>query len=424
MRSPAIAERVCAMATERGASWGHHIRATLVLGLPLIGSQLATIGLGVTDTIMLGWLPIVAEAMGAENPVAVRRSVRMGLWASTLFAVIAIPFLLSGGAILRALGQVPELTVMADDYLDIAAYAILLTLWHNVLRSYFSSLDRAGFGNWGAPALGIQGAAVATLGTSILVTSFMLVYALREPILRKYEIFVRFWRPDWSAFGEVMRLGWPISLMLLAEVSLFSLSSIMMGWIGTIELAAHGIALQVVSVIFMIPLGLAFAGTVRIGQAYGRKDGGGLRRARGRDGDSCLWHPLARCGGVFSGGRFGSGRRLGSFARNQRYTCPNVDRLGELSAFGSGHCLCARLSAWNGRGWDMDRACRWPDIGRDFDALAVSRVDLHALTLVFKEFWRYYAGDRTKRRRNIYGREQAPTTRIPSAARLSRTAPS
>ena len=75
----------------------------------------------------------------------------------------------------------------------------------------------------------------------------------------------------------MFRLGWPIGLTNLAEVGLFAASSVMMGWLGTLPLAAHGIALQVTSVVFMVHVGLSNAATVRAGQAAGRGDGQGLR---------------------------------------------------------------------------------------------------------------------------------------------------
>jgi len=90
-------------------------------------------------------------------------------------------------------------------------------------------------------------------------------------------MFSRLWRPDWEALARVFRLGWPIGLTNLAEVGLFAASSVMMGWLGTLQLAAHGIALQVTSVIFMVHVGLSNVATVRAGQAQGRGDGRGLR---------------------------------------------------------------------------------------------------------------------------------------------------
>lgn len=311
-------------------SWRGHIIATLKLGIPLIGSQLAFIGLSVTDTIMLGWLgaaplaagvlatqlffltmiagsgmanavsPIVANALGAGDNQSVRRSVRMAMWGSIIYCLIASWHLWFSEPLFILLGQEPDLALAAQDYLRIALWSLPIALFHNAMRSYLTALEYAGillwstmfglvlnvfvnyafiFGNWGAPALGIRGAAVATLTTSIAMYVVMTIYAVTRKDLKEFEVLNRFFQPDWQALGEVFRLGWPISLTLLAEVSLFSISSVMMGWLGVIPLAAHGIALQVISVIFMIPLGLTFAATVRVGRAVGRKDATGLYRA-------------------------------------------------------------------------------------------------------------------------------------------------
>jgi len=77
----------------------------------------------------------------------------------------------------------------------------------------------------------------------------------------------------------VFRLGWPIGATMLAEVGLFSAASVMMGWIGTLQLATHGIAIQIASMSFMIYLGLANVATIRVGRALGRGDARAIWRA-------------------------------------------------------------------------------------------------------------------------------------------------
>jgi multidrug resistance protein, MATE family len=133
------------------------------------------------------------------------------------------------------------------------------------------------FGHFGAPELGIRGAAIAsalTFATSFLA---MAVYAVRT--LPEHELFVRFWRPDWPVFARVFRLGWPIALTNLSEVGLFAASAFMVGLLGTVELAAHGVALQIASVTFIFHVGLSSAATIRVGAAWGRRDREGQRRA-------------------------------------------------------------------------------------------------------------------------------------------------
>ena len=316
--------------TKAVLSWTGHIKATLALGLPLIGAQLAQMAINVTDTVMVGWLgapelaavvlatqafflvyifgsgfalavmPVAAQAHGRDDVRGVRRSVRMGMWVIILYsAVIMIPLWMTE-SILLALGQVEETAALAGDYMRVAQWAMLPSLLIMVFRSYLSALERAQivlwatvagtllnaflnymfiFGNFGAPRLEVIGAAVASLGTNLLIFALMLLYCVLKPALRRYELMVRFWRPDWQAFFEVAKLGWPIGAMILAEAGLFAGASVMIGWIGTIELAAHGIALQLAGIAFMFPLGVSSAATVRVGNAYGRGDLIGLSRA-------------------------------------------------------------------------------------------------------------------------------------------------
>jgi len=309
-------------------SYPAHVRATLVLGLPLIGGQLGQFLIHVTDVVMVGWygvpdlaalvvansiimvlilfgsgfawavMPLAAAAAESGDDLVVRRVTRMGLWASMGFAALTIPPLVFTPDLYGLMGQPPLVAALADQYFAIAAWGVFPALIIMVLRSYLSALERAQvvlwvtlasaaanagfnwvliFGNLGAPELGVTGAAIASILTNLVAMAGLAVYArLRE---RQHEIFVRLWRPDWQALGRVVRMGFPIGLTTLAEVGLFSAASIMMGWVGTEALAAHGIALQLATGVFMIHLGLSQAATVRAGRAFGRGDVGHLRRA-------------------------------------------------------------------------------------------------------------------------------------------------
>ncbi|MDW4550508.1 MATE family efflux transporter [Defluviimonas sp. D31] len=313
--------------TGRG-TFGAHGRALIALGLPLVGSNLAQMALHVTDTVMMGWygvtelaavvlgassffilfilgagfaqavMPMVAAALGRGDETQVRRDTRMGLWLSALFGIAVLPVMWWSGPILRALGQNDTVAALAQDYLRIAGLGMIPALLVAALRSFLSALERAGivlwatvagvvlnaglnwmfiFGNWGAPELGIRGAAIASVGTQTLTLVVMGVYAAAHPATRRFQLLQRFWRPDWPAFVQVYRLGWPIGLTGLFEGGLFVAASLMMGWIGTMELAAHGIAQEIAAVTFMVHLGLSNAATVRAGRALGRDDGPGLR---------------------------------------------------------------------------------------------------------------------------------------------------
>ena len=306
-----------------------HARATLVLGLPLIGSHLAQMLLHVTDTVMMGWygvtelaavviasssffvifilgagfaqavMPMVASAIGRGDEVQVRRDTRMGLWLSIAFGVLTYPLFWWSGPLLLGLGQNPDVAALGQDFLRIAGLGMIPALLVMVLKSYLAALERtqvvlwvtlAGvgvnvafgwtliFGNWGMPELGVRGAAIASVAVQGMTAWALAVYAGWLPELRRFRLFQRFWRPDWHALGQVFRLGMPIGLTSLAEGGMFQASALMMGWIGTVELASHGIALQAAALTFMVHLGLSNATTVRTALAAGAGDRAGLRR--------------------------------------------------------------------------------------------------------------------------------------------------
>ncbi len=135
------------------------------------------------------------------------------------------------------------------------------------------------FGSWGFPRLELMGSGIATALVNTLMFLMLLGYALMRPAYKRYELFVRFWKPDWSRFRKILRLGTPIGFMMMAEVGLFSVGALFMGWLGTDELAAHAVALQYAAISFMVPMGLSHATTVRVGLAHGRGSADGVRKA-------------------------------------------------------------------------------------------------------------------------------------------------
>jgi len=306
-----------------------HARALLGLGLPLIGSHLAQMLLHVSDTVMLGWygvaelaavvigssaffivfilgagfgqavMPMVAQAVGTGDETRVRRDARMGLWLSIGYGVICYPLFWWSEPILLFVGQKPAVAALACDFLWIAGLGMVPALLVMVLKSYLAALGRTQvvlwmtlaavgvnilicwaliFGNWGMPELGVRGAAIASVAVQALTFVGLAIYAAWLPELRHFRLFQRFWRPDWHALGQVFRLGMPIGLTSVAEGGMFQASALMMGWIGTAELAAHGIALQAVALTFMVHLGVSNATTVLAGRAQGAGQIADLRR--------------------------------------------------------------------------------------------------------------------------------------------------
>ena len=307
-------------------TYRQHSYALLALGLPLIGSHLAQIAIVVTDSLMLGWysvealaaitlassaafvlfivgsgfafavLPMVAAAVAEGDETQVRRVTRMGLWMSALYGFGVMPPLIWSEPILLAIGQEPHIADLAAQYLRVFSIGMVPSLLVMVLKNYLAALERTQivlwvtiaaallnvlvnyaliFGNLGAPEMGILGAAIASVILQFFTLVVVCLYTAQ--VTPEHAMFQRFWRPDPEAFRRVFKLGWPIGLTNLAESGLFSASAVMMGWLGAIPLAAHGIALQLAAMTFVVHLGLSQAATVRVGHDLGHRDGRSLR---------------------------------------------------------------------------------------------------------------------------------------------------
>ncbi len=303
-------------------TYPQHARAILNLGLPLVGGHLAQIAIGVTDTVMLGWysvealaavtlgstyffvlfifgsgfawavMPMVASYAAKDDEIGLRRSTRMGLWLSFGFGLLAMPLMIWSEPILRLIGQGDGVARDAGAYLEIAAYGIVPALLVMVIKSYLAALERTQVVLLGDDPCGgdqchcqlrvdlrqlgrartrHQGRGgcihhhsncVADRGRDLCAGQLAGACPVPAPV----------GRPDWQMLLQVFLLGWPIGLTALAEVGLFAGSAVMMGWLGTVPLAAHGIALQLASITFMVHLGLSNVATIRAGNAHGRND--------------------------------------------------------------------------------------------------------------------------------------------------------
>ena len=311
----------------RPETYSTHIRKLSALGAPLVFSNVAQFAIHISDTLMLGWYdvtalaaatvasslfiviflmgagfaqavtPLVAEAVETGDTRTIRRVTRMGVWLSVIFAVIvAVPFF-AAERILLAIGQTPDVADLGAQYLRIAVLGMGPALIVMTLKAFLVALELTAFilwstviaavlnialnyllifGNFGAPELGIRGAAIASVTMQCATVGVLVIYILRR--LPEHDLLRNPFRPDPQIMGRVFRLGLPIGLTSLAEGGLFAVSSIMMGWISEIALAAHGIALQITSLAFMVHIAVSQAATVRAGRALGRRDETGLRR--------------------------------------------------------------------------------------------------------------------------------------------------
>jgi len=225
---------------------------------------------------------------------------RMGFWAIILLALPLTAFLMFAKDVLILLGQQPDLAEAASRFVRPLSSGLVFSLGYQVLRNYAAALERPNaslwvmlatflfnaiadyaliFGHFGMPRLGLTGSGIASASSYAFSFVAMVAVVFADETLRKVRIFRRFLEPDWRKFAELFHLGVPIGVTTMFESMLFLSAALVMGTFGTDSLAAHQVALNIPSLTFMVPLGIAMAATVRVGLAAGAGDLAGARRA-------------------------------------------------------------------------------------------------------------------------------------------------
>jgi MATE family multidrug resistance protein len=310
--------------------WRAELAQTVRLAVPMALTQLGQIVMMTTDLVLIGRLgdaalaaaalahtvlfaaftvgmglvsavaPLASQAYGARQPRMVRRALRVGLWAAVILGVPMTLVQFWGEDILLALGQQPHSAALAGRYLSGIAWCLVPGWTYIALRSFMGAVNRPEpalwitlaaipinamlaygliHGTFGLPALDLKGAGLATafVNVGMAIAAVWIAYTCRP--FKKYRVLGRFWRPDWRLFAKLVVVGLPISGALLMEYGLFAAAALLMGRISTSAVAAHQIALQTAALLYMVPFGIALAGTVRVGHAAGRRDSPATRRA-------------------------------------------------------------------------------------------------------------------------------------------------
>ena len=320
------------MFTESASTWRGELAATYRLAWPLALANLLQMLVHAVDVIFVARLgeqalaasslsialfglllwsmtgltgivaALIAEELGRRRHAVreVRRSVRMALWIALVAGLAGMAVCFAGERLMLVTGQDPLVAERAGDFLRVIMWAMIPMLGSNVLRNFVAALGRPifataitgsalavsvlgnyalVFGNLGAPALGLEGSALASVITALYIFAAYVVAIRADRRLRRYRLFGNWWRSEWSRLREIVRLGTPVMLTILAEAGLFSGAAFLMGLIGPSELAGHTVALQVAALAFQIPFGIGQAATIRVGYHYGAGDRAAIGRA-------------------------------------------------------------------------------------------------------------------------------------------------
>jgi MATE family multidrug resistance protein len=321
------------------------IRPMLRLAAPLAMAELGWMSMGFVDTLMAGRLgaaaigagslgnmlffpiaicgtgmllgmdTLVAQAFGARDGAACRRTLVQGLWIATGVAPVVGLLLALMIPLLRAIGTNPRVMELLGPFVHALLWGVPPLLFYTAFRRYLQAmnivkpitfavvsanlLNFAGnwlfmYGNWGAPRLGLEGSGYSTSISRVYIALVLLIAVLRQQRGAAFQAamppFVGAcprsfplagaslfnWRPQWTLIRRLIALGFPSAMQILVEGAVFAIVSVMAARFDEVSLAAHSIAVNVVSITYMVPLGISSAAAVRVGQAVGRKSPQGI----------------------------------------------------------------------------------------------------------------------------------------------------
>lgn len=300
-----------------------HIKRTFILAYPVIIGQLGFIMMGVVDSVMVGEIgavplagaslgnsifflifiiglgvamsvtPLVAILVGAQRFSECGIYFRQSLIVNVALGLILMTIIIFISDLFEVLNQPPEVAIQASSYTKIIALSILPSMIYHSYKQFiegFSIMKPAmiititanlinAFTNWvfiygnlGMPELGLDGAGWATFASRLFMALTIAVYVMNKNDFKKYDVNFHFRNINIPVIKKILSVGLPSGFQYFFEVGAFTFAVMMIGWLGTNQLAAHQIAINLASISFMAVLGISAAGSIRVGNAVGRKD--------------------------------------------------------------------------------------------------------------------------------------------------------
>ena len=307
-----------------------HIKRTLELSYPVIIGQLGFIMMGVVDSLMVGVLgpvplaaaslgnsltllifivgigvsfavtPLVAISVGAKKYSECGIYFRQSLLVNVTFGLILMSVTIICSEFIVYFDQPVEVIAIAKSYtkilglsaipmmlfqtykqfiegLSIMKPAMIITILANIVNALTNWVLI--FGNLGFPALGLDGAGWATFSSRVFMASGLMIYVMNKHSFKQYDVSFHFKNINLPVIKKILSLGLPSGIQYFFEVGAFAFAVIMIGWLGTDQLAAHQIAINLASISFMVVLGLSTAGSIRVGNAVGEQNVKQIRSA-------------------------------------------------------------------------------------------------------------------------------------------------
>ena len=301
----------------------------LKIGVPIMLGQACVVILAFADNIMIGWYgvndlaaasfvnglmnlfiftelgfangmtPLIGSFFGTGDTAGIGRTLKNSIAGNSVIALAGLAIMAVIYVFLDRFGQEPGLLPLIRPYYIVVAISTLFAMGFNTLKQFTDGICRPVvamsllmggnvlniIGNWvliygkaGFPELGLLGAGISTLGSRILIFIVFLCYILKSPGFREYARALKEASFDGRDMRALFNLGYPLALQTGMETSTFTVSAVMVGWIGATALAAHQITLTVSQICFLMMMGLASSVSILVSNAYGRGDTESVRQ--------------------------------------------------------------------------------------------------------------------------------------------------
>jgi len=311
-------------------SYKQHFKSTLSLAYPVIIGQLGHVMMGVVDSLMVGRIgavplaaasisngiffiifvvglgisfaisPLIAIAVGAQKHDNFRSILVNGIFLNVITALIIVLILYFGADIIYKLDQPADVAEHAVQYLKIISFSAIPMMVFQTYRQFIEGLSIMRpamvitimanvlnilgnwiliFGNLGLPALGLNGAGISTFITRSFMGFMMVYYVMHADRFKEYNLRFRFQDIDFTVVKRILSIGLPSGIQYFFEVGAFASSAILVGWLGTRELAAHQIAMNLATITYMAATGISAAAAIRVANCVGQRDIAETRKA-------------------------------------------------------------------------------------------------------------------------------------------------
>lgn len=250
--------------------------------------------------VLMALIPLTAQAHGANDLVNIPKTGQQGLYLALLLSIPIGIVLFNASSLMIIMDIEPLLAVITTHYLYAMIFAIPAFLIFQALRNYIEGLSLTkpamviGFlglliniplnwmfvyGELGAPALGGAGCGVATAIVYWLMCSALAIYVFYTRKLKSYPLFATFVKPDVKHILSITKLGLPVAIAIFFEVTIFAAVAILVAPLGPLVVASHQIAINYSSMIFMLPMSIANAVSIRVGYNLGKASINGAKQA-------------------------------------------------------------------------------------------------------------------------------------------------